>query len=210
MEETTKFDRGKNQKMNYIEPLKAGNELFSFLNGNSIGYCVSDFWRFMFSNLYDIQGDVAEYLVAMALGKELPDNRNGWTPFDIWYRGKRIEVKSTAYFQLWKESEDISEVRTFSIQKTHVQNQNKKTPKERQNDIYVFCINNGRNYIDANPIILDHWKFFVVPTSKINTECKDNMKISLGRVKELSNMGEGINYFKIKEKIDFIIDNDLL
>jgi hypothetical protein len=36
------------------------------------------------------------------------------------------------------------------------------------------------------------------------------MKISLGRVKELSNMGEGINYFKIKEKIDFIIDNDLL
>ena len=114
MEEIMKFDRGKKQKEIYIEPLKAGNEPFS-LNGANIGYCVSDFWRFMFSNLYDIQGDVAEFLVAMSLGKDLPDNRNGWTPFDIWYRGERIEVKSTAYFQLWKESEDISEVRTFSI-----------------------------------------------------------------------------------------------
>ena len=205
MEEKTNFEKGKDQKKDYIEPLKSGKEFFS-LSGKSIGCKVRDYWRFMYSNLYDIQGDVAEFLVAKALKKELPENRNGWTPYDMTYRGKRFEVKSTAYFQLWKESEEISEVRNFSIQKTHIKNQNTKTRKERQNDIYVFCINNGRNYKDANPLNLDNWTFYVVPTSTINIKCSNNMKISLGRVKELANEGDGIKYDKLKEAIDKAID----
>jgi hypothetical protein len=208
MMKKTKFERGKTQKKDYKEPLKTGEEKFS-LFGKETELNVNKFWSFMYSNLYDIQDSIAEYLVAMALEKKTPDNRNGWTFYDIKYRDYRIEVKSTAYFQLWKASGEISEVRNFGIQKTHVKYQDTHTPLERQNDIYVFCVNNGRTYETANPLVLEHWKFYIVPTSVINLDCNDNKTISLNKVKKLADMEEGIYFDQIKDEIDRIIDNKL-
>lgn len=78
-----------------------------FLNGNepfmdnekALGFTVNDFWSFQFSNLWDMQGEVGEFFVSMALGNAVPDNKCGWTLYDIDYNGKRIEVKTTAYYQ---------------------------------------------------------------------------------------------------------------
>lgn len=40
-----------------------GKEKFVF-NGESLDFSFIDFWRFHYSNIYDIQGRIAEFIVA--------------------------------------------------------------------------------------------------------------------------------------------------
>ena len=183
-----------------------GNEKFR-LNGRELDFSVLDFWSFQFSNLVDILGYVAEFLVAKALRKDLPDNCNGWTVYDLNYRGKRIEVKATSYWQSWKKSHIISEQRNFSIRKTYVDYQNNKSEKARQNDIYIFCLDKGKDELSSNPLNLENWEFYVVPTKVIN-ELFDNQKVlSLKKLKNIERYGKELTYEQIKEKVDNIIDN---
>lgn len=186
-----------------------GKEEFT-LKGGMLGFTVLDFWRFQFSNLSDMQGRVGEFLVAMALGKDTPDNNNGWTLWDIDYRGKRIEVKTTAYYQPWREDGTWSEQRSFGITKAHCVEGDPKSELKRMNDIYVFVINKGKTKEEANPLQLEHWEFYVIPTSVINEECGDNKTISLKKVKKLTQQvygfPDGLSFDKIKDVVDKTID----
>ena len=204
MEEKTKHQIGKEHTTEKLELLN-GDERFT-LNGIDLGLTIKEFWQFQFSNLIDNLGGVAEFLVAKALAKDNPDNCNGFTLYDVLYRGKRIEVKSTSYWQPWKKSHTISEQRTFSIRKTYVEYQNSNSNKERQNDIYIFCLDKGRTKESSNPLNLENWTFYIIPTKVINKECGEQKTISLNRVKELFGLKEGIPYNQIKEKVDKIIN----
>ena len=183
----------------------SGNEEFT-LNGDKIGFNVIDFWRFQFSNLSDMQGRVGEFLVAKALGRETPDNNNGWPLWDINYRGKRVEVKTTAYYQPWREEGTWSERRSFGITKAHYIEGDSKSKLERINDIYVFVINIGKTKVEANPLQLENWLFYVIPTSVINKECVDNKTISLSKVKKImkkeTGSDIGVPYDKLKDVVD--------
>lgn len=93
-----------------------------FTNGDqSLGFNMIDFWRFQFPNIYYYHGELAEFLVAKALGKEKADNKDIWTRYDINYtdqkqRDLRIEVKASAYYHSWQTDESkISMQRTFGI-----------------------------------------------------------------------------------------------
>ena len=90
-----------------------------FVNGDeSLGMTMLDFWKYQYSNIYDIQEYIAEFIVGKALGINEPMNRDGWTLWDIDYKGKRIEVKQTSYYHSWQEkiaNGKISQQRTFSI-----------------------------------------------------------------------------------------------
>lgn len=182
--------------MNRAIELRGKQDIFT-LNGRPVGLSVVDFWQFEFSNLVDLLGYVAEFLVAKALGKELPDNCNGWTHYDIEYRGKHIEVKASSYYQPWKEGIEICENRVYSIR-----------PSQREsNDIYVFCLLNGRNYAEANPMLLENWEFYVVPTSVLDDECGENKTVALKRIRAFGGFGKNIRYDKIKETVDKICDS---
>ena len=52
----------------YTPILLSGSEQFTH-NGQPIGYSMEDFWRFQFSNIWEMQEEVAEFLVAKALGQ---------------------------------------------------------------------------------------------------------------------------------------------
>lgn len=175
-----------------------GQERFS-KQGVSIGLTIFDFWQFQFSNIYDLQEHIAEFLVAKALDIDKPYNRSGWTPFDILLRGTRIEVKETGYFYSWQEDGKTSNRRSFRINQTY----NAKHIKERQNDIYVFCLNTGETAEDSNPLELEHWEFYVIPTKTINEECGNNKTISLSKVQRLTNK---VTFSEIKECIDDLLD----
>ena len=64
-------------------------------NGESIGLTMLDFWKYQYSNIFDLQENIAEFIVGKALGLTEPCNRNGWSLFDIFYRKTRIEIKET-------------------------------------------------------------------------------------------------------------------
>ncbi len=205
MEEKTKHQSGKEHTTERPELLN-GNETFKF-NRKELGFNVKDYWRFQFSNLIDNLGFVAEFLIAQALNKDEPDNAMGWTVFDAWYRNKRIEVKATSYWQAWKKSHKISEIRNFSIRKTYIDYQNNKSEKARQNDIYIFCLDKGKTKETANPLNLENWVFYIVPTKVINETFGDQKVLSLKRLKKLEPYNKEITWEKIKIVVDGIIDN---
>lgn len=178
-----------------------GSEIFEFA-GQPVGFYVIDFWRFQFSNIWDIQDQIAEFIVAKALGQTEPYNKNGWTLWDINYRGQRIEVKETAYYHSWRNDGKVSSQRTFSITKAYTMYKNSKTESKRQSDIYVFCLNTGETKESSNPLILDNWRFWVVPTETINRACGDHKTISLGRLRKLTSSKNGIGYNEIRSAVD--------
>ena len=182
--------------------------------GIPLGYTALDFWRSQFSNIWDLYDEVAEYLVSKALGIEEPSNKNGSPLWDINYRDKRIEVKSSAKYHSWQVKGYVSKNNVFGIPKTKPQDaetEDDKIPK-RHNDVYVFCLSIGENQLDADPFETDHWEFYVVPTSVINRECGDNKTISIGRIKSLVKQGQKgpikgpIRYDQLKSAIDVVLD----
>lgn len=182
-----------------------GNEMFTF-NEETAGFTLADFWQFEYSNVYNLQEVIAEFIVAKALGMNEAHNVDYWTLYDIKYRNQRIEVKQSSYYHPWNENGNISEHRTFGITKANSNYENSDTENnfERQNDIYVFCLNTGRTKETAYPLNLNNWEFYIVPTDFINANCENNKTISLGRIR---NFGfKALNFDEIKSEIDSIID----
>ena len=161
---------------------RSGQEEFTD-NGNPIGVSVLDFWQFSYSELNsDPRDDIAEYLVSISLGELEPYNKRNWTLFDILYNDKRIEVKSSSYYQTWRNDGKISSQRIFSIRKSKA-SENEKA--KRHSEVYVFCLLNGNTEAEADPLKLENWEFYVVPTLVINEKCGENKTISLKRIKNL-------------------------
>ena len=179
-----------------------------FVNGNeSLGITMLDFWKYQYSNIYDMQEYIAEFIVGKALGINEPMNRDGWTLWDIDYQGKRIEVKQTSYYHSWQEkiaNGKISQQRTFSITPAFTRYKDSTTSYELQNDIYVFCLNTGTNEEESYPLDMANWEFYVVPTSVINENCTPAQKsISLGKVRKLAPLTK---YEELKNVIDSICE----
>ena len=184
-----------------------GTEKFQF-NDKDLDFGIIDFWKSKYSNIYNMQEVIAEFIVEKALGLKESQNTNYWTLYDILYRGYRIEIKETSYYHPWNENGKISNQRMFGISKANSSYESSETENkfERQNDIYVFCLNTGTTKEMSNPMNLNNWRFYIIPTSIINKECGDNKKISLGRVRKLA---KEVSYEKIKDIIDLIINKNL-
>lgn len=182
------------------------------LNGESI-FTVLDFWRFLYSDLSNQHEVIAEYLVSRALEIEKPENVSSWTGYDLSYRAKRIEVKSTTYVHPWNKTK-VSKTRTFSIAPSsnyywYGRSDIDGKAKARQNELYVFCLNTNQDIEKADPLSIDPWTFYVVPTFIINAMCErynnPNQKtISLGVVRKLSNGAVG--WLNLRHAIDEAID----
>ncbi len=180
-----------------------GNECFS-INGKDTDMTILEYWRWHYSEIFDLQDTIAEYIVAKALGLTQAHNVGQWTLFDILYRNMRIEIKETSYYHAWQsDDERKSQQRTFSITKAYTEYKDEKSEYKRQNDIYVFCLNTGETRKDSNPLVLEHWEFYIVPTHVIDKECGERKSISLKKVRKLST---AVGYSNIKKTIDCIID----
>lgn len=196
--------------MNYKR--MSGDEEFT-LNGVSQEFKLIDFWRFQFPNIYDLQSKIAEFLVAKALGQRDAHNIDYWTLYDIEYQDDekyqkplRIEVKETSYYHPWSGDNVYSEHRSFGITKanssyqaeTEHPGEEHENKYERQNDIYVFCLNTGTTRADSYPLELANWEFYVIPTFIINEKCGDNKSITLNRVRKLAPC---VGYAELKDTI---------
>ena len=181
--------------------------------GNPV-FSVLDFWQFMYSQLDSLSGDLAEFIVAQALGVKKAENSDYWSAYDMSYRGRRIEVKETRYIHPWNKKR-VSQVRTFSIAPTNNEywsgtlklNSGKKL--SRQSDVYVFCLNTNQDFDNQDPLDLDHWEFYIVPTFRINEYTEkiknpDQKKISLGVVRRLA--GCAVKYNDICSRVEEAIE----
>lgn len=154
---------------------------FSFKN-TSLGFSIIEFWKWNQSDLIENRnrGILAEFLVKKGLGIDgIP--RLEWDSYDlITDTGVKIEVKSAAYIQAWKQ-QMLSAIK-FDIRPTsEIQSDNNYSiDKLRRADIYVFCVLHHQEQESIDPMKLEQWTFYVVSTKELNEKLPHQKSISLG------------------------------
>jgi hypothetical protein len=165
---------------------KTGQEPFVY-EGRELGVDVQRFWAWSCSDLIGnaMRGVLAEFIVGLALGCVDRGIRIEWDSADLRTDdGTRIEVKSSAYLQSWKQPA-LSKV-SFGIQPTTGWDAKTNTiaaVRERQSDVYVFCLFKHTEKTTANPLDLDQWDFFVISTRRLNAEVGNQKSITLGSLR---------------------------
>lgn len=188
--------------MNSRSKVLSGDEAFS-CGAEIFDTTIKDFWAWSMSRLMGDgpRGDLAEFIVSTALGVDMTIPKKGWGECDIIYnrqrpneRPLRIEVKCSAYLQAWERPTLSKPV--FSIAKTincdidevngvyqYVGRDGK--PPARRSELYIFCLFAATERERADPMKLDQWEFYIVPTRLINETLGDRRTISLKGIERL-------------------------
>ncbi len=179
------------------EPLKPETPFTH--KGQPTSFLIQDFWIWAASDVLNntLRGTVAEYIVGQATGACAPV-RIEWDPVDITTPGGiKIEVKSAAYLQSWRQKRPS--VISFRIAKTRPwdwkANQYGET-RVRSADVYVFCLLTHRDGRTIKPLELTQWKFYVLPTSALDSTLGDQKTVSLSRLKELGAVALGYDQIR--------------
>lgn len=180
---------------------KTGDERLTF-NDHETGLKLIDFWQWSVSDIISnaTRGRFAEFVVASSLNIDLTIIRDEWSPYDLTSpEGIKIEVKSASYLQSWNQR-DFSTI-SFSIKaarfwdsETFIQSE---TPI-RHADVYVFCLLKHKDQATLNPMNLDQWEFYVVPTLTINNYKRSESSITL---KSLQNLTPSVMYDQLRQAI---------
>ncbi|MFI1410912.1 hypothetical protein ACH4Y0_13545 [Streptomyces sp. NPDC020707] len=166
---------------------RSGNEPIR-ANGETVGK-LSDFWSWACSDLANntMRGVLAEYLVATALGAAT-GTRTEWDTVDLRTPERwRIEVKSTAYLQSWAQSA-LSKI-SFDISPASgwdAQTGTTSAEVLRRSDVYVFCLLHHQDKQTLDPLDLDQWTFYVLPTRVLDERCPSQKTIRLSSLEQLS------------------------
>lgn len=149
---------------------------------------ICDFWQWGYSNLIDNRNRAifAEFIVGSVLSA-VNRSRIEWMAYDFEYKGKKIEVKATAYLQNWKQRQ-LSYI-SFEIAKKRPWDFDSNiygTKPIRSADCYVFCLFTAQNRDEADILDMKQWVFYVVLTDKIEKNFGEQKSISLSKVQKIS------------------------
>lgn len=190
---------------------RTGDENITF-NDMPIGYHLSDYWRWNSSDLLNntLRGSFCEFVVSSALDIDLSGVNDDWGAYDVTFPHEwqqdgddrdiiRIEVKSGAYIQAWEQSKPSSI--SFSIRPTRAWSPatGYEDTVKRQSDVYVFCLFREKDRSRADPLRLEEWDFYVVPTRKLDDVCGPQKTISLPSLLALDPICA--DYYGIKDAV---------
>ena len=166
---------------------KSGAEPFH-RNGQALDLDVLSFWQWSASDLLSnaTRGILAEYLVSHALG-DSKGVRAEWDPFDVSTEsGIQIEVKSSAYIQSWYQ-EKLSRI-SFGVRPTlgwDAATSMREDERRRQADVYVFCLLDHKDQETIDPLNVEQWRFFVIPTVRLDAELGEQQSIGLNGLQKI-------------------------
>lgn len=161
---------------------KSGQEPF-IAEGHALPERLEGFWAWSCSNLLGnaLRGQLAEYLVGLALGCVEHGVRREWDAFDLrTAAGTRVEVKSAAYLQSWDQT-GLSTIR-FGISPStawFAESNTYATDRRRQADVYVFALFAQTDKSTANPLDTDQWRFYVTDTARLDSAVGEQSSITL-------------------------------
>lgn len=182
----------------------SGNEQF-MSDDVSIGFLLSDFWSWNSSDLLNntLRGALAEFIVAMALGIDTSSPREDWSSYDLLYKNCKLEIKSSAYLQSWN-LDTISKI-VFGIKPTRAWSPSEGYGNEivRQSDAYIFCLFACADREKANPLLLNQWEFYVLPTRVLDEKCQNQKTISLQSLVLLEPVK--CDYCTLKDAVDSLL-----
>ena len=196
-------------------PVMSGEECFHSEN-RELPVTVKNFWAWSMSRLLadGPRADLAEFIVNTALGLDITNAKRGWGECDILYEDIRIEIKCSSLLQAWERKSPSNPV--FSIAKTlncdvketetgYVYVGRDSSEPQRRSDIYVFCLFANSDRASADPLDMDQWRFFVVPTHVINEKCGNKKSLTLNGIQRLGDYE--VKYGQIKSAVDSVINS---
>lgn len=171
-----------------LRPRKTGIERFKD-GPEELTADVLSFWQWSASDLISntMRGVLAEYIVAMALGIDQGVRRE-WDAYDLLFEGKtKIEVKSAAYVQSWHQ-EKPSTIQFGVARKRAWDAETNVVAAEpcRSADVYVFALLAHTDRATINPLDLDQWQFFVLPTEVLDARERSQHSITLRSLEVLA------------------------
>ena len=200
-------------KMDQKRGLMTGDEHFEF-NGMPQPEMIRDFWAWAMSRLImdGPRGDLAEFIVRMALEEDIQTPKRGWGECDIVCRdGLKIEVKCSSLLQEWER--DTPSKPVFSIAKTlncdiadvggvyrYVGRDG--SPPRRRSDLYVFCLFTNADRETADPTRLEQWEFYVMATEAINEAFGDRRSVNIPALKKAG--AKQCDFYEIQQAVDDI------
>jgi hypothetical protein len=111
-------------------------------------------------------------------------------------------VKSAAYIQSWFQKKNSTI--TFRVPKTRawdpLTNQ-QSADVRRQADVYVFALLAHTIKETINPLDLDQWEFYVLPTRKLDERKRSQHSITLNSLNRLCNCGKGVRFDQLPEEV---------
>jgi hypothetical protein len=168
---------------------KTGAEPFTAA-GRPVGATVADFWGWSRSDLLDNteRGVLAEFIVATALGIPAGGVREGWAAWDLTTPdGVRVEVKSAAYLQSWAQKE-LSRI-SFGTPRTLAWDADGggfAGAARRHALVYVFALLAHTDKATVDPLDLDQWVFYVLPTVVLDGRTRSQHSITLKTLQGLT------------------------
>jgi hypothetical protein len=131
---------------------------------------VADFWRWAFSDLRTniVRGILAEFLVAQAVADPSP-LREAWDNWDVTTAsGVKVEVKSSAYLQSWKQRKLSSIVFTGLTGRAWSADTNERaSERSLRADVYVFAMHICREPDQYDPLRIEDWRFRVMSAAQL-------------------------------------------
>ena len=156
---------------------RRGDEPFVGMEGNLL-----EFWEWAHSDIMSNteRGRLAEFIVAKAMGAA-SGHRVEWDLYDVKTPDEiTIEVKTSAYLQTWRQTQLSNIIFDIAPKMEWVAgiNQYKPQPK-RHAMVYVFCLFAAQDGMTANPMALDQWEFYVLPTRVLDAHMPVQKTIGL-------------------------------
>ena len=181
---------------------KTGKEKFT-LRGKEIEIDLLSFWRWSTSDLVSnaTRGVLAEFIVAQALGIPKYHVRQEWDAYDLeTTEGIKVEVKSAAYLQSWHQK-SFSKI-SFNVQKKRSwdakTNEQEEEPTRPAN-VYVFALLAHKDKATVDPMNLDQWQFYVLPTRVLDERKRSQHSITL---KSLEKLCSPISFSELKKAVE--------
>ena len=164
-----------------------------------------NFERWAAGNLVDNRnrGIFAEWLVGQALGViNENDIRTEWDAIALYYGDITIEVKASGRSQGWAPNNTSTPRFGIPKQKRAWFSRNDDwivydEPK-RSADIYIFCLHQSVPATNENVQDPNSWLFWVIATSRIDDELKDQSSLGISTLNQLT---DPVAWSEIKETV---------
>lgn len=114
--------------------------------------------------------------------------------------GIKIEVKSAAYIQSWNQKQ-LSKI-SFSIKKAKywdATNTIQPGEPKRHADLYVLCHLKHINQTIINPLKMEQWDFYILPTYRLDNYERSQSSITINSLRKLT---ESKKYSELKFEIE--------
>lgn len=139
------------------------------------------FWEWAYDDLLTntTRGVLAEYIVATAIGIR-DTKRVEWDQYDLEIGDIKVEVKSAAYVQTWKQAQ-LSKI-VFGIRPAKgwdARTDTSATSAQRSADVYVFCLLQGEDRDRINPLDVQQWTFYVLSRHELDRHVPGQKAIGL-------------------------------